>query len=40
MKLDSTNTTILVTVKEASFKLKDGQISDVITFTNDSTYDP
>ncbi|HFD1718360.1 TPA: peptidylprolyl isomerase [Enterococcus faecium] len=40
VKFDSTTTTIPSEVKEAAFKLKDGQISDVITSTNTSTYAP
>lgn len=38
MKFDSTTTTVPAEVKEAAFKLKDGQVSDVITSTNASTY--
>ncbi|MDQ8414507.1 peptidylprolyl isomerase [Enterococcus faecium] len=38
VKFDSTTTTVPVEVKEAAFKLKDGQVSDVITSTNASTY--
>ena len=38
VKFDSTTTTIPAEVKEAAFKLKDGQVSDVITSTNTSTY--
>lgn len=38
VKFDSTTTTIPKEVKEAAFKLKDGQISDVVTATNVSTY--
>ena len=38
VKFDSTNTTVPTEVKEAAFKLKDGQVSDVITSTNTSTY--
>ena len=37
VKFDST-TTVPAEVKEAAFKLKDGQVSDVITSTNASTY--
>ncbi|WP_275400810.1 peptidylprolyl isomerase [Enterococcus faecium] len=40
VKFDSTTTTIPAEVKEAAFKLKDGQVSDVITATNASTYAP
>ena len=38
VKFDSTTTTVPAEVKEAAFKLKDGQVSDVITSTNASTY--
>ena len=38
VKFDSTTTTVPTEVKEAAFKLKDGQVSDVITSTNTSTY--
>lgn len=38
LKFDSTTTTVPAEVKEAAFKLKDGQVSDVITSTNASTY--
>ncbi|EGP4765410.1 peptidyl-prolyl cis-trans isomerase [Enterococcus faecium] len=38
VKFDSTTTTVPAEVKEAAFKLKDGQVSDVITSTNTSTY--
>lgn len=38
VKFDSTTTTVPAEVKEATFKLKDGQVSDVITSTNASTY--
>lgn len=38
VKFDSTTTTVPAEVKEAAFKLKDGQVSDVITSTNVSTY--
>ncbi|EGP4990879.1 TPA: peptidylprolyl isomerase [Enterococcus faecium] len=38
VKFDSTTATIPAEVKEAAFKLKDGQVSDVITSTNASTY--
>ena len=38
VKFDSTTTTVPAEVKEAAFKLKDGQVSDVITSTNSSTY--
>ena len=38
VKFDSTTTTVPTEVKEAAFKLKDGQVSDVITSTNASTY--
>ncbi|MBL4993425.1 peptidylprolyl isomerase [Enterococcus xinjiangensis] len=38
VKFDSTTTTVSTEVKEAAFKLKDGQVSDVITSTNTSTY--
>lgn len=38
VKFDSTSTTIPAEVQEAAFKLKDGEISDVITATNASTY--
>lgn len=38
VKFDSTITTVPAEVKEAAFKLKDGQVSDVITSTNASTY--
>ncbi|HHD0285846.1 TPA: peptidylprolyl isomerase [Enterococcus faecium] len=38
VKFDSTTTTVPTKVKEAAFKLKDGQVSDVITSTNTSTY--
>ncbi|HCI0811172.1 TPA: peptidylprolyl isomerase [Enterococcus faecium] len=38
VKFDSTTTTVSAEVKEAAFKLKDGQVSDVITSTNASTY--
>ncbi|OTO52527.1 peptidylprolyl isomerase [Enterococcus faecium] len=40
VKFDSTTTTVPAEVKEAAFKLKDGQVSDVITATNASTYAP
>lgn len=40
VKFDSTTTTVPTEVKEAAFKLKDGQVSDVITATNASTYAP
>ncbi|EPI00738.1 putative foldase protein PrsA [Enterococcus faecalis 13-SD-W-01] len=38
IKFDSQSTTVPSEVKEAAFKLKDGQISDVITATDTSTY--
>lgn len=38
VKFDSTTTTVPAEVKEAAFKLKDGQVSNVITSTNASTY--
>lgn len=38
VKFDSTTTTIPAEVKEAAFKLKDGEISDVITTTNPTSY--
>ncbi|MGG2896067.1 peptidylprolyl isomerase [Enterococcus faecium] len=38
VKFDSTTTTVPAEVKEAAFKLKDGQVSDVITSTNALTY--
>ena len=38
VKFDSTTKTVPTEVKEAAFKLKDGQVSDVITSTNTSTY--
>lgn len=38
VKFDSTTTTVPAEIKEAAFKLKDGQVSDVITSTNASTY--
>ncbi|EGP4984422.1 peptidylprolyl isomerase [Enterococcus faecium] len=38
VKFDSTTTTVPAEVKETAFKLKDGQVSDVITSTNASTY--
>lgn len=38
VKFDSTTTTVPAEVKEAAFKWKDGQVSDVITSTNASTY--
>lgn len=38
VKFDSTTTTVPAEVKEAAFKLEDGQVSDVITSTNASTY--
>ncbi|HFD1696568.1 TPA: peptidylprolyl isomerase [Enterococcus faecium] len=38
VKFDSTTTTVPAEVKEEAFKLKDGQVSDVITSTNASTY--
>ncbi|NTK88239.1 peptidyl-prolyl cis-trans isomerase [Enterococcus faecium] len=38
VKFDSTTTTVPAEVKEAAFKLKDGQVSDVISSTNASTY--
>ncbi|HHQ3557739.1 TPA: peptidylprolyl isomerase [Enterococcus faecium] len=38
LKFDSTTTTVPTEVKEAAFKLKDGQVSDVLTSTNTSTY--
>ena len=38
VKFDYTTTTVPAEVKEAAFKLKDGQVSDVITSTNASTY--
>ncbi|NTQ21637.1 peptidylprolyl isomerase [Enterococcus faecium] len=38
VKFDSTTTTVPAEVKEAAFKLKDCQVSDVITSTNASTY--
>ena len=38
VKFDSTTTTVPAEVKEAAFKLKDGQVSDVITSTNASIY--
>ena len=38
VKFDSTTTTVPAEVKEAAFKLKDGQVSDVITSTTASTY--
>ena len=38
VKFDSTTTTVPTEVKEAAFKLKDGQVSDVSTSTNTSTY--
>lgn len=38
VKFDSTTTTVPAEVKEAAFKLKNGQVSDVITSTNTSTY--
>ncbi|EMF0327816.1 peptidylprolyl isomerase [Enterococcus faecium] len=38
VKFDSATTTVPAEVKEAAFKLKDGQVSDVITSTNASTY--
>ncbi|ENZ6558006.1 peptidylprolyl isomerase [Enterococcus faecium] len=38
VKFDSTTTTVPAEVKEAAFKLKDSQVSDVITSTNASTY--
>lgn len=38
VKFDSTTTTVPAEVKEAAFKLKDGQVSDMITSTNASTY--
>ncbi|WP_375148546.1 peptidylprolyl isomerase [Enterococcus mundtii] len=38
IKFDSETQTVPSEVKEAAFKLKDGEISDVITATNPSTY--
>ena len=38
VKFDSTTTTIPAEVKEAAFKLKDGEVSDVITATNTTSY--
>ncbi|MBO0462413.1 MULTISPECIES: peptidylprolyl isomerase [Enterococcus] len=38
IKFDSETQTVPAEVKEAAFKLKDGEISDVITATNTSTY--
>ncbi|MGM9902793.1 foldase PrsA [Enterococcus sp. 10A9_DIV0425] len=38
IKFDSESTTVPTEVKEAAFKLKDGEISDVITAANPSTY--
>lgn len=38
IKFDSQSTSVPAEVKEAAFKLKDGQISDVITATDTSTY--
>lgn len=38
IKFDSETQTVPSEVKEAAFKLKDGEISDVITATNTSTY--
>ncbi|WP_430596637.1 peptidylprolyl isomerase [Enterococcus sp. DIV0175] len=38
IKFDSETTTVPNEVKEAAFKLKDGEISDVISATNASTY--
>ncbi len=38
VKFDSTTTTVPAEVKEAAFKLKDGEISDVITTTNPTSY--
>ncbi|WP_165002815.1 MULTISPECIES: peptidylprolyl isomerase [unclassified Enterococcus] len=38
IKFDSQSQTVPAEVQEAAFKLKDGQVSDVITATNASTY--
>ncbi|SJZ51416.1 foldase protein PrsA [Pilibacter termitis] len=38
IKFDSSSTTVPDEVKTAAFKLKDGQVSDVINVTNPSTY--
>lgn len=38
IKFDSQSTTVPTEVQEVAFKLKDGEVSDVITATNPSTY--
>lgn len=38
VKFDSQSTTVPTEVKEAAFKLKDGEVSDVVTAMDSSTY--
>ncbi|MGO3601664.1 MAG: peptidylprolyl isomerase, partial [Enterococcus faecalis] len=38
IKFDSQSTTVPAEVKEAAFKLKDGEVSDVVTVMDSSTY--